>query len=50
MLFHELVDTSARVAATGRRLVLHLPTHWPWADAWEALHVVATSPPQPATT
>ena len=35
--------------ATGRRLVLHLPTHWPWADAWKALHAVATSPPRTAT-
>ncbi len=48
-LRRKLINVPARIAATGRRLVLHLPTHWPWADAWEALHAVATSPPQPAT-
>ena len=44
-LRRKLINVPGRVAATGRRLVLHLPTHWPWADAWEALHAVATSPP-----
>jgi hypothetical protein len=44
-LRRKLINIPGRVAATGRRLVLHLPTHWPWADAWEALHAVATSPP-----
>ena len=44
-LRRKLINIPGRVAATGRRLVLHLSTHWPWADAWEALHAVATSPP-----
>ena len=48
-LRRKLINVPARIAATGRRLVLHLPTHWPWADAWEALHAVATSPPRTAT-
>ena len=48
-LRRKLINVPARIAATGRRLVLHLPTHWPWADAWEALHTVATSPPRTAT-
>ena len=47
-LRRKLINVPARVAATGRRLVLHLPTHWPWADAWWSLHAVATGPPQPA--
>ena len=48
-LRRKLINVPARIAATGRRLVLHLPTHWPWADAWETLHAVATSPPRTAT-
>ena len=45
-----VINVPGRIATTGRRLVLHLPTHWPWATAWETLHAVATGPPQPATT
>ena len=48
-LRRKLIQVPARIAATARRLVLHLPTHWPWAHAWEALHAVATSPPRTAT-
>ena len=48
-LRRKLINVPARVAATGRRFVLHLPTHWPWAHHWEALHAVATSPPRTAT-
>ena len=48
-LRRKLINVPGRVAATGRRFVLHLPTHWPWADAWKALHAVATSPPRTAT-
>ena len=31
--------------------ILHLPTHWPWAQAWLALwhNTIGHSPPQPAT-
>ena len=43
----KIIQVPARIAATGRRLVLHLPTGWPWADAWDALHDLATRPPQP---
>ena len=48
-LRRQIIQVPARIAATGRRLVLHLPTHWPWAHAWRALHARATSPPQPVT-
>jgi hypothetical protein len=29
-----IIDTPARIATSGRRLTLHLPTRWPWATAW----------------
>ena len=48
-LRRQIIQVPARLAATGRRLVLHLPPHWPWAHAWRALHPRATSPPQPVT-
>ena len=44
-----IINLPARIAATGRRLVLHLPTHWPWAPAWESLWATATGPPTPVT-
>lgn len=40
-----IINIPARIAATGRRLVLHLPTDWPWAPGWEALWDKATGPP-----
>jgi hypothetical protein len=44
----KIINVPARVASTGRRLVLHLPRHWPWAPAWEALWSTTTaSPPTP---
>jgi hypothetical protein len=46
----KIIIVPARIASTGRRLVLHLPTHWPWAEHWKALHANATGPPEPATT
>jgi hypothetical protein len=45
-----LLSIPARIAATGRRIVLHLPTHWPWAPGWHSLWSAATGPPIPATT
>ncbi|WP_278258219.1 transposase [Nocardioides convexus] len=42
-----LINIPARIATTGRRLVLHLPTRWPWARGWELLWSTATSPPAP---
>jgi hypothetical protein len=41
----QLVTVPARVARRGRRLVLHLPTYWPWADAWTALFTATHAPP-----
>jgi DDE family transposase len=46
----KIINVPARVARTGRRLVLHLPTHWPWAAAWAALHTARTAPPTTTRT
>jgi hypothetical protein len=45
-----VINIPARIATTGRRLVLHLPRHWPWAPAWEQLWSNATGPPTLAAT
>jgi hypothetical protein len=37
-LRQHLISVPARVISSGRRLRLRLPSHWPWADAWLALH------------
>ena len=45
-----IINIPARIAATGRRLVLHLPRQWPWTPAWELLWSTATGPPVTTTT
>ncbi len=37
----QLIDLPGRVSSSARRLVLHLPTHWPWATAWQDLWATA---------
>lgn len=37
----KIINTPARLASTGRRLLLHLPTGWPWAQHWLRLHETA---------
>jgi hypothetical protein len=32
-----LITVAARTATSGRRVRLHLPTGWPWRDAWTVL-------------
>ena len=32
------LDVPARIARIARRLTLHLPHHWSWADSWHGLH------------
>lgn len=49
-LLSKIVATPARLATTSRRLAIHLPAHWPWADAWTRLWDTATGPPDPATS
>jgi hypothetical protein len=46
----QLIAVPARLATSARRLVLHLPTHWPWWDSWQGLFNAVCGPPVPATT
>lgn len=46
----QLINVPARVACSARRLTLHLPTAWPWAQAWIRLFDAATGPPATATS
>ncbi len=43
-LREQIIRTPARVASTGRRLILHLPRDWPWAPPWHQLWTTATQP------
>jgi len=45
-----LIAVPARLARSARRLALHLPQHWPWQSAWQALFTATCGPPTPATT
>lgn len=49
-LRRKIIQVPGRIASTSRRLDLHLPTRWPWAEHWESLHAVATGPPITPTT
>ncbi len=44
----QLIAVPGRLARSARRLVLHLPTEWPWEQAWAELAANACGPP-PAT-
>lgn len=44
----QLIGVPARLAHSARRLVLHLPSHWPWQPAWHQLFTQACGPPIPA--
>lgn len=46
----KIINLPARIAATARRLDLHLTRDWPWAPAWESLWTTVTGPPARATT
>ncbi|BBX71660.1 hypothetical protein MPSYJ_51210 [Mycolicibacterium psychrotolerans] len=45
----KIVIIAARLTRPQRRPVLHLPSHWPWAQAWLALwrNTIGYSPPLP---
>jgi Transposase DDE domain group 1 len=45
----KLINVPARIAASARRLRLHLPTDWPWEQAWSALYLVVLPARGPAT-
>ena len=44
-LRRKLITVSARIATSGRRLCLHLPTAWPWQAAWTELFDRVNDPP-----
>jgi hypothetical protein len=45
----QLITVPARIARSARRTRLHLPEHWPWADAWQTMFTAADRPPVAAT-
>ena len=46
-----LINVPARLAHSARKLVLHLPKHWPWQSAWEQLwDATIGAPPQLSTS
>ena len=45
-----VINVPARVASSARRLHLHLPTRWPWQDAWQTIYATACGPPATAAT
>ena len=47
-LRRQLIAVPARLARPQRRPVLHLPQHWPWAQAWKTLWTASTAPPSAA--
>jgi hypothetical protein len=49
-LRRRIITVPARIASTSRRLDLHLPTHWPWAEGWNLLWHAATHPARPTGT
>lgn len=48
-IIRRVITVPARLAATGRRLVMHLPAAWPWQAAWANLWHTATGPPRAVT-
>ncbi|MGV1010695.1 MAG: IS1380 family transposase [Dermatophilaceae bacterium] len=41
----KLIAVPARIAHTARRVVLHLPTRWPWQTGWTRLFTTTAGPP-----
>ncbi|MGH3561218.1 MAG: IS1380 family transposase [Mycobacterium sp.] len=50
-LRRRIINIPARLARPQRRPILHLPSHWPWADAWLTLwhSIIGWHPPPLAT-
>lgn len=45
-----IISTPARIAHRARRLILHLPTGWKWAKAFDKLWAAALGPPPAAAS
>jgi hypothetical protein len=45
----KLIHIPARVAYSGRQLTLHLPSAWPWQNAWTRLYNNTCGPPSVLT-
>ena len=45
----KLITIPARIASSARQLKLHLPTGWPWQDAWTELFIRTCGPPRTVT-
>ena len=43
-----LITVPARIAHRARRVIVHLPTHWPWRQHWQTLFDRVHAPPRPA--
>ncbi len=41
----QLITVPGRLARSARRLVLYLPTHWPWQTAWTQMAQAAREGP-----
>ncbi len=46
----KLIHVPARVASSARRITLHLPTQWPWHQAWTRLFDRVADPPVTASS
>lgn len=44
----KLILVPARIATSARKIKLHLPENWPWAENWERLFTAVQAPPQAA--
>ena len=43
---NKIINVAARIASSGRRIRLHLPTKWPWQTQWERLFDTIYPPPK----
>jgi len=41
----QLINVPGRLARSARKLVLHLPVHWPWETAWTQMATNAREGP-----
>lgn len=45
----KLITVPARIASCARGPELHLPTGWPWQEAWAELRIRTCGPPRTPT-